>query len=74
MSTLFELPPPQPQLFEMPPLPDATCRTCRHRERWQCGGTVIMYCNVIKSNRTQNGLKKIKVTNSACIRYERKTN
>lgn len=21
-----------------------TCRQCSHRERWQCGGSVIQYC------------------------------
>jgi hypothetical protein len=43
-----------------------TCRECEHRQRWQCGGRVIQYCGKRKSNRTGNGLLKIKVTNTAC--------
>lgn len=62
METLFNLPDPiQPTKF---------CRTCEHRQRWQCGGSIIQYCGIIKSNRTFNGLKKIKVTNPACGRYQ----
>ena len=67
METLFELPtpaPPPPQ-----PSPTATCRTCKYRERWQCGGSIIQYCGKQRSNRTDNGLKKIKVTNPACGLY-----
>lgn len=47
-----------------------TCRTCKHRQRWQCGGRVIQYCGKQRSNRTFNHLKKIKVTNQACKNYE----
>lgn len=47
-----------------------TCRTCEHRERWQCGGSVIQYCGVRKSRRTDNGLLKIKVTMPACPVYK----
>lgn len=36
-----------------------TCRTCKHRQRWQCGGRVIQYCGKQHSNRTFNHLKKI---------------
>ena len=43
-----------------------TCRDCAHRQRWQCGGSVIQYCAITRSNRTFNGLKKIKCTNLAC--------
>ena len=43
-----------------------TCSTCKHRQRWQCGGRVIQYCSKQHSNRTFNHLKKIKVTNQAC--------
>lgn len=49
---------------------DYTCRTCAHRQRWQCGGRVIQYCRVRKSNRTFNGLQKIKVTNPSCYMYK----
>lgn len=47
-----------------------TCRSCKHRQRWECGGSVIQYCAKIKSNRTFNRLKKIKCTNEACELYE----
>lgn len=46
------------------------CRTCKHRQPWECGARVIQYCGVRKSNRTYNGLLKIKVTNPACMAYE----
>lgn len=48
-----------------------TCRTCRHRERWQCGGSIIQYCAVRRSNRTDNKLLKIKAGNPACWLYEK---
>lgn len=51
--------------------PTATCRSCDNRERWQCGGSVIQYCGVRKSNRTDNGLLKIKVTDAACAQYKK---
>jgi len=64
-------------LFDIPevelPKPTAFCRTCKHRQRWQCGGSIIQYCGVRKSNRTFNGLLKIKVTNLACPAYEADT-
>lgn len=47
-----------------------TCRTCKHRERWQCGGRVIQYCGKRNSNLTNNGKLKIKVTMPACPLYE----
>ena len=53
-----------------PPKPKRFCRTCKHRQPWECGARVIQYCGVRKSNRTYNGLLKIKVTNSACMAYE----
>ena len=44
-GTLFDLPPvAEPRLAIEPTLPTATCRTCRHRERWQCGGKIIQFC------------------------------
>ena len=52
------------------PKPTKTCRTCRHRQRWQCCGSVFQYCGIRKSNRTSNGLLKIKVKNPACELYE----
>lgn len=47
-----------------------TCRNCIHRERWECGSKIISYCNKLKSNRTQNGMKKVKCTQIACDYYE----
>lgn len=56
-ATLFDIP------ETPPPKPTAFCRTCKHRERWACGGSIIQYCG--------NGLLKIKVTNPACAAYEK---
>jgi len=50
--------------------PQTTCSTCEHRQRWQCGGTIIQYCGVRKSNRTENGLLKIKCKTAACAIYK----
>lgn len=61
---LTDLPTPQPKY------PNKFCRTCKHRERWECGGSIIQYCGVRHSNRTFNKLLKIKVTNPACDAYE----
>nr|DAM55287.1 MAG TPA: hypothetical protein [Caudoviricetes sp.] len=47
-----------------------TCRHCNHRQRWECGGSIIQYCGVRRSNRTENGLLHIKVTNKACYMFE----
>jgi len=49
-----------------------TCGTCYHRQRWQCHGStkVFQYCGKRKSNRTFNGLLKIKCTNRACELYK----
>jgi len=59
------------KLFEVPPVyPDKFCRSCANRERWACGGKIIQYCGVRKSNRTDNGLMKIKVTMPACEFYK----
>jgi len=67
MSNLFDIP------ITEPLLPVNTCRQCKHRERWQCGGSVIQYCGVRKSDRTENGLLKIKVTMAACLLFELET-
>lgn len=47
-----------------------TCRSCVHRQRWECGSKIIQYCRAIKSRRTFNGLKKIKCNMVACELYE----
>lgn len=54
--------------------PNETCRSCEHRERWRCGGSIIQYCGVRKSNRTENGKLKIKVTMPACPLYKKVSN
>ena len=46
--------------------PSETCNGCEHRQRWQCGGSIIQYCGVRSSNRTENGLLKIKCKDKAC--------
>lgn len=65
---------------QMPPilamcddLPDKieTCRTCKHCERWHYDNVTINYCTVTHSNRTQNGMMKVKVTQAACGKYEK---
>jgi hypothetical protein len=47
-----------------------TCNSCEHRQRHQCGGSIIQYCGVRKSNRTDNGLLKIKCKTEACLLYK----
>ena len=47
-----------------------TCNSCEHRQRWQCNSKVFQYCGVRKSNRTENGLLKIKCKDAACPLYE----
>lgn len=48
------------------------CRSCQHRQHWQCGGSIIQYCGVRKSNRTFNGLMKVKAKFPACAAYKPK--
>jgi hypothetical protein len=50
--------------------PDKTCLTCVKRQRWQCNSVIVQYCGVRKSNRTHNGLLKIKCKDKACVLYE----
>lgn len=60
-------------LFEIEPKKDEiteTCKTCKHRQRWQCNSKVFQYCGVRKSNRTDNGLLKIKCKDKACLLHE----
>ncbi len=49
---------------------DKTCLSCRHRERREYGNSIIQYCGIIKSNRTENGLLKIKCKKQACDLWE----
>lgn len=58
------------------PPPDdinVTCGECEHRQRWECGSKIIQYCGKRKSNRTDNGLLKIKCKNKACALFEFRT-
>ena len=48
-----------------------TCKDCEHRQRHQCGGSVIQYCGVRSSNRTENGLLKIKCKTPACHKFKK---
>lgn len=60
-------------LFDIEPVenkPTSFCRTCIHAEGWQCGSKVIYYCKNRRSNRTENGLLKIKLKNPSCAGYE----
>ena len=65
IETLFDLPEIKLEKYS-----GATCRTCEHRERWQCESKVFQYCGVRKSKRTQNGLLKIKCKDKACPLYK----
>lgn len=60
---LFEIEPKKEEITE-------TCRTCKHRQRWKCNSKVFQYCGVRKSNRTNNGLLKIKCKDKACSLHE----
>jgi hypothetical protein len=65
----------QPTLIDLPKQEVAkpqTCRNCRHRERHEMGATIISYCGIRKSNRTQNGKLKIKAKDPACRLFEEK--
>ncbi len=55
---------------------EETCRTCKHRQRWEYddNGKILQYCGIRKSNRTMNGLLKIKCKNEACILYQKINN
>ena len=50
--------------------PMRTCKTCKHRQRWECNSKVFQYCAVRKSKRTANGLLKIKCKQPACGMYQ----
>lgn len=64
------------KLFDIPEQKqevNATCLTCEHRQRHQCGGSIIQYCGVRKSNRTNNKLLKIKCKTPACGQYKKQS-
>lgn len=60
------------ELFDIEPIKetDKTCRTCVHRQRWECNSKVFQYCGIWRDNRTFNKLKKIKCKDKACEMYE----
>jgi hypothetical protein len=58
------------EIAQEPQKSSHTCRTCAHRQRWECGGRVIQYCRVRRNGRTFNGLLRIKVTTQACNLYK----
>lgn len=61
------------ELFELPEekkVESKTCRDCEHRQRWECNSKVIQYCGVRKSNRTDNGLLKIKCKTKECVLFK----
>lgn len=60
------------KLFDVPIKNEGlTCKTCKHSQRWQCNSKVFQYCGVRPSNRTDNGLTKIKCKTPACHKYEK---
>ena len=60
------------KLFEVPEAPQRkeTCRTCKHRQRWEFNTKVFQYCGIRTSKYTNNGLLKIKCKTKACGSYE----
>lgn len=53
---------------------EATCRNCKHRLRFALNdhsAKIIQCCELQPSKRSNSGYKTIKVTNSACIGYEK---
>ena len=55
-------------------LKDATCRTCKHRERFELNyysNKIIQCCVKQPSKKSNSGYKTIKVTDKACFRYEK---
>ena len=58
------------ELFPTENLDGLTCRTCANRQRWKCNSKIVQYCAVRTSNRTENGLLKIKCSDKACEAYK----
>jgi len=44
------------------------CRNCKHAQKWEVSrsGKTLYYCGIRKSNRTFNGLQKIRLKDEAC--------
>ena len=49
------------------------CKHCAHCQKWECGSKFFFYCGLRKSNRTDNGLLKIKFNNEACLSFKKDT-
>lgn len=62
MNTLFDI-------EEIKQTPTTKCKHCQHIERWKFNHTIIFYCGVRKSNRTENGKLKIKANNTSCLSF-----
>jgi len=60
----------QLKLFDIPienkPKSKNKCKHCKHIQRWNCNTKVFFYCGKRKSNRTDNGLLKIKFNQESC--------
>ena len=48
------------------------CNQCKHGQGHHCGSKIIWYCWKRKSNRTENGLLKIKARMEGCSLWEPK--
>ena len=64
MNQLFEIEENVPEITN-------TCKDCEHRQRWICNSKLFQYCGLRKSNRTNNGLLKIKCKDAACLLFEK---
>lgn len=61
------------KLFDVPVQVSETCRHCVHRFTYSYTHTTISYCNMQKSNHTENGKKKIRAKDPACPMFEKST-
>jgi hypothetical protein len=48
------------------------CNQCKHGQGHICGSKIIWYCWLRKSNRTDNGLLKIKARMEGCELFEKR--
>ena len=63
------------KLFDIEPMyPNTFCRSCENRVKrtYLHGNKVMQFCGVIKDNRNQFGMRRIKVTTPACELYKLK--
>jgi hypothetical protein len=45
------------------------CAECAYIQRWAAGGSFFHYCGARKSNKTDNGLLKVKCKSPACDNF-----